>query len=57
MAAKKLMLDYVYEHEMARSSQVFLSQPLGGDRGLGPDASALARGARALRRASLSGAG
>jgi len=31
MAARKLMLDYVYEHETARSGQVFLTQPLGGE--------------------------
>jgi long-chain acyl-CoA synthetase len=31
MAAKKLMLDYVYEHEIAHSSRIFLSQPVGGD--------------------------
>ena len=30
MAANQLMLDYVYEHELARANQVFLSQPLGG---------------------------
>lgn len=31
MAAAKLMLDYVYEHELARASHVFLTQPVGGD--------------------------
>ena len=30
MAANKLMLDYVYEHEAAQSGRVFLTQPLGG---------------------------
>jgi len=29
MVASKLLLDYVYEHETARSSQVFLTQPIG----------------------------
>ena len=28
--APKLLLDYVYEHELARANQVFLSQPIGG---------------------------
>ncbi len=30
MAANKLMLDYVYEHEAAQSGRIFLTQPLGG---------------------------
>ncbi len=30
MEANKLMLDYVYTHEIARANQIFLSQPLGG---------------------------
>lgn len=30
MAGSKLLLDYVYEHETALSSQVFLTQPVGG---------------------------
>ena len=30
MAQKKLILDYVYDHEAARSDQIYLTQPLGG---------------------------
>ena len=30
MEASKLMLDYVYEHETARSNQIFMTQPMGG---------------------------
>jgi long-chain acyl-CoA synthetase len=30
--ASKLILDYVYEHESNRASQVFLTQPFGGDK-------------------------
>lgn len=30
MAASKLMLDYVYAHELERPNQIFLSQPLSG---------------------------
>ena len=30
MAANKLMLDYVYEHEAAQSGRIFLTQPLTG---------------------------
>lgn len=30
MAASKLLLDYVYEHETARADQVYLTQPTGG---------------------------
>jgi len=30
MAQDKLLLDYVYAHELERSDQIFLSQPLGG---------------------------
>ncbi len=32
MAETKLILDYVCEHEAQRASQVFMTQPLGGDR-------------------------
>jgi long-subunit acyl-CoA synthetase (AMP-forming) len=32
MAQDKLILDYVYAHESARSSQVFMSQPIGAGR-------------------------
>ncbi len=32
MPAQKLLLDYVYEHEVARANQVFLTQPFGGDK-------------------------
>jgi long-subunit acyl-CoA synthetase (AMP-forming) len=31
MAKQKLLLDYVFEHEAARGSAVFLTQPIGGD--------------------------
>ena len=30
MAATKLILDYVFEHEAARANTVFLTQPIGG---------------------------
>jgi len=30
MSARKLMLDYVYDHEAARAGEVFLVQPVGG---------------------------
>jgi long-chain acyl-CoA synthetase len=32
VATQKLILDYVYEHETQRASQVFLTQPFGGDK-------------------------
>lgn len=31
LAKQKLLLDYVFEHECARGSTVFLTQPIGGD--------------------------
>ncbi|MDT8989645.1 AMP-binding protein [Curvibacter sp. APW13] len=31
MAAQKLILDYVYDHEAKLADQVFMTQPLGGD--------------------------
>jgi long-subunit acyl-CoA synthetase (AMP-forming) len=32
MAQSKLLLDYVYDHESKRANQVYLTQPLGGDK-------------------------
>ena len=32
MAKTKLLLDYVYDHETARANEVYLTQPLGGDK-------------------------
>jgi long-subunit acyl-CoA synthetase (AMP-forming) len=32
MAQSKLLLDYVYDHENKRANQVYLTQPLGGDK-------------------------
>ena len=32
MAASKLMLDYIYDHETNRANQIMLTQPFGGDK-------------------------
>jgi long-chain acyl-CoA synthetase len=32
MAQSKLLLDYVYDHESKRANEVYLTQPLGGDK-------------------------
>jgi long-chain acyl-CoA synthetase len=32
MASSKLLLDYIYEHESKRANEIYLTQPMGGDK-------------------------